>query len=391
MLLTRPRPSLGAAPSYLDSLTGLRFLAALSVFTCHTWVIFAAAGMKPFRDLAKEAFLPGATGVIFFFVLSGFVLTWSAGDRVRPGSFYRRRFARIVPNYLVVWLVFMTIAVVNRHGLGLEHLASFFLVQSWFPPDRIYIGIYAVLWSLSVEVFFYAVFPYVLPVVRRLTPAARRVGMAAALLTTISVGVVTAPQPPGSFRLWFAIVFPPMELPVFLLGVLLALELRNCRPPTVPLPFALLAVAAGWTWLALAPVRTSDAAVMLVPFCLLIVAAAQRDLARSSSVFAGRVMTRLGAWSYAFYLVHAGLLILLVYATTWWGPDLSTLTAPQGLGVMLVGLTIAIAVSASLFTLVERPFELWLRPKRGKAVSPARTRVLGRPERRPQLELAPDG
>lgn len=91
------------------SLTGLRFLCALGVFLTHAWYV-----AKVFRDdraeQAVKAVLPlGMVGVSVFFVLSGFVLTWSArdGEGARGGgsarSFWRRRAAKVYPNHLVVW------------------------------------------------------------------------------------------------------------------------------------------------------------------------------------------------------------------------------------------------------------------------------------------------
>src|SRR5205823_3153004 len=53
--------------------------------------------------------------VSFFFVLSGFVLTWnnSARDTRR---YYRNRLARIVPNYVVTWALALVVGM--RHRLG---------------------------------------------------------------------------------------------------------------------------------------------------------------------------------------------------------------------------------------------------------------------------------
>ena len=89
-----------AAPARLPSLTGLRFAAAFLVFGFHAHIEgIVAAGAT--RDVMDWVFGPGAAGVSFFFVLSGFVLTWS----VRPGEtawrFWRRRIAKIYPNHAV--------------------------------------------------------------------------------------------------------------------------------------------------------------------------------------------------------------------------------------------------------------------------------------------------
>lgn len=66
------------------------------VFGFHGLVFFDG----PTRGALDHLVGQGRSGVTFFFVLSGFLLAWSArpGDRAR--SFYRRRFARIYPAYL---------------------------------------------------------------------------------------------------------------------------------------------------------------------------------------------------------------------------------------------------------------------------------------------------
>ena len=57
----------------LRSLTGLRFLAALSVFVAHV------PGLWRQFDVGDLPF--GAAGVGFFYVLSGFILTYVYGSR----------------------------------------------------------------------------------------------------------------------------------------------------------------------------------------------------------------------------------------------------------------------------------------------------------------------
>lgn len=85
-------PLENARPPRLDSLTGLRWWAAFGVFLHH---------MTNLAPLPVHAALAlGNYGVMFFFVLSGFVLTWSA-QAVSTSTFYWRRFARIYPAHLV--------------------------------------------------------------------------------------------------------------------------------------------------------------------------------------------------------------------------------------------------------------------------------------------------
>src|SRR5271156_303732 len=60
----------GKCESRIDALTSLRFIAAAMIVVTHSVTIFS---MDPTGNIAK---LPLSQGVSFFFVLSGFILTY---------------------------------------------------------------------------------------------------------------------------------------------------------------------------------------------------------------------------------------------------------------------------------------------------------------------------
>lgn len=78
------------SPSLSVYLEVLRIAATLIVFVAHSLPLY-----EPFREFATEAKL-GRDGVVFFFVLSGFVISWCASERDRsPVMFVINRAARI--------------------------------------------------------------------------------------------------------------------------------------------------------------------------------------------------------------------------------------------------------------------------------------------------------
>src|SRR5438067_1929482 len=82
--------------AHLPALTGLRFLAALVVVIDHTGYGPLAAMVAPF----------GGVAVTLFFILSGFILTYTYtrnGTAVHGGwrAFYIARIARVYPLYLL--------------------------------------------------------------------------------------------------------------------------------------------------------------------------------------------------------------------------------------------------------------------------------------------------
>ncbi|MHC2999665.1 hypothetical protein OB08_11010 [Microbacterium sp. HJ5] len=79
----------------LDAITGLRWWAAFAVFAHHIQNLVPLPG--PIAAVAGF----GHLGVTFFFVLSGFVLTWAWRPEVDKRTFWWRRFSRIYPLTLV--------------------------------------------------------------------------------------------------------------------------------------------------------------------------------------------------------------------------------------------------------------------------------------------------
>jgi peptidoglycan/LPS O-acetylase OafA/YrhL len=116
-----------------------------------------------------SSLVPLNQGVSFFFVLSGFILSYNYPSLVTPGAtrrFLVARFARIWPCHLVCLILFFL--VVPRPlwyipypspTLGTLLLANIFLVQSWIPFKQFILSLNGVAWSISVEFFFYLSFP----------------------------------------------------------------------------------------------------------------------------------------------------------------------------------------------------------------------------------------
>jgi len=151
--------SRSSAAVWLPSLSGLRFVAVIIVFGFHVHVANVFNGGVA-RTAIEWIFGPGAGGVSFFFVLSGYVLTWSARPHDTAARFWRRRFARIYPNHLVTSIAaFVAIALTGAGVSAAVALPSVFLVQVWVPDPRIFFGLNAVSWFVACEAFFYVLFP----------------------------------------------------------------------------------------------------------------------------------------------------------------------------------------------------------------------------------------
>lgn len=350
----------------------MRFAAALVVFGYHLEGFFYF--LAPYAVM-NHVFTQGTTGVSFFFVLSGFVLTWSHRDGDRAGSFYRRRAARIGPLHVVTWAVMgvLLVALATRPA-SVPALASLLLLSPWTPGWALHLTMNNPAWSLGCEAFFYALFPLLLVVLRRLSPTQRRVVLVTLVAAVLLVAVVLSPTSESSARFWLLYFFPPTRLLEFAVGMLLAAEVADGRLPRLALgPVTVLALGAyvADSW---APVAYQQVAVTLVPFMALLVAGAQADTSGTRSGWRWRPVVRLGVWSFALYLVHWPVMTVLAHVVT----------RPVGVvgGVVLgVGaLAASVVAAAGLHRWVEAPLERVLRggsrrrPRTMVAVAPAAVR-----------------
>lgn len=148
-----------ASKLQLKALTGLRYFAALAVLLFHyghlpntPWILFVF----------------GRQAVALFFILSGFVLTYAYGDAVltreiRWKTFMNRRLARLVPMHLAS-LALATVVYwkVESRPMAVSWLADLLCVQVYWPSTTIALHWNAPSWSISCELFFYALFPALL-------------------------------------------------------------------------------------------------------------------------------------------------------------------------------------------------------------------------------------
>ena len=328
----------------LDGLTGLRFFAALAVFFFHARGLLPAKRFATFQDAAS----PGMVGVSFFFILSGFVLTWSWRQRPYP-AYLRRRLARIVPATWVASAFALT--ALSTRPAGLERLPTVLsvpLLQAWWPSIHIDSAPLPATWSLSVELFFYLLFPAVLLAGRRVPASARKtvmLGLAAAVVVWAALNPTD-----GITNAWAVYYCPPARLLEFAIGILLALEVAEGRWPRVPVGAAFAATVAAWVaCLHVAP-QYRFVAVTLVPFVLLIGAVATREASGRPTWLAHPAVEALGRWSFAFYLTHPTIVRLTSMASDHGVPV-------NGVNGVVFALVMSIVASYLLYTLVERPAE----------------------------------
>ena len=155
---------------YFDGLNGLRFLAAFLVLLHHAESIRSNYQLSNFKEFSL--FNNGGVAVSFFFVLSGFLITYlilkeknqTQGLSIR--KFYIRRILRIWPLYYLVVIVGTIIvpAVLHYVHSPVEIPYSFsevILYYVFFAPFMVnlFYGHHLLepLWSIGVEEIFYLI------------------------------------------------------------------------------------------------------------------------------------------------------------------------------------------------------------------------------------------
>jgi len=336
----------------LDTLTSLRGLAALAVFGFHAAVTL----VDPSAALARVVSVPSKQSIGFFFALSGFVLTWALrpGDRLLP--FWRRRFARIYPAYLVVLLASALASLALNGVLPIgPFLASLFLVQAFVPDTNWYYAFNPVGWTLSCEALFYILLPLFIRPLARLPLRGRRTVQAVLLLSVLGISLVARHLD----SVWLSGVFPLTRLPEFVLGCTLAMDVAAGhvvgRRVGLAAAVTLSAAAAVASMLPFPAVRYLP--FMTVPLLLLLCAGAKADLEGRRTVVTWRPFVWFGEISFCFYLVQLKILVGLATVVAVSGPAGDRLKPVW----VLLALALSTLVAWLLHRFVERPGEQWLR------------------------------
>jgi len=170
---------------YFPNLNGIRFIAAFLVVIHHIEQIKSIHGYPSFFAIPAIEIM-GKLGVVLFFVLSGFLITYlllkeeEQFEKIAIGKFYLRRVLRIWPLYFfIVGLAFFVlpqIEIFQQPGFGQDRIyenlfAKLVLFLLFFPnvAVRIFGNIPFVshAWSIGTEEQFYLIWPLILKFVRK--------------------------------------------------------------------------------------------------------------------------------------------------------------------------------------------------------------------------------
>ena len=311
-------------------------------------------------------------------------------NEVRDSAeFWGARFARIYPAYLLAFVIILPIGVYATSingGSGLALLTAglqLTLVQSWVPYTALQWN--APAWSLSVEAFFYVLFPFLFLKLKRWSPGKLLAIAAAAYLASqilaligwgygasISDAINEGLHLPGSndtARKLFYMYFPVFRLPEFMFGMALGILFGRSAPVELAMRRCMIFVGCVgfiFGFVIVAPLVPEEMMGngLLIPFLGLVLV----GLAHSPSrLLNHRMFVQLGDASYSLYLLHIPLWTWMaktdIYLWHW------RVQYPKQFFFVYVALVIA----ASLMSLhlIETPARVairrWLRCRSGSA------------------------
>ncbi|MEO5806500.1 acyltransferase [Devosia sp.] len=363
-------------PKRLHSLDAARGVAALAVVFWHWQHVYAIGGgelkdrtIQPFYGLLFPLYNAGWLAVEFFFTLSGFVFFWLYGQAIADKtlglrSFWVARFSRLYPLHLLTLLIIAVLQIaLMSHGLksyiyGGTNVPNFlwnlFFLQ-YFVHGWTYNGPE---WSVGVEIILYALFFLYCRLLKPhwILPLLIAVGIGVYVLFHDwatgrgIIGFFAGGLVYQAWRWWRAQPrLATWVTPLFWLTVALwafsIFELKFHPVANWLNQFD----GRGWWWMEMA------FRMVLVPLSVLALALHDERGARF-----WQKVSPLGDLTYALYLWHFPLQLLMAVAVLLLGFPLAPIQTPWGL---LVYLSALIGLSILSYNWVERPAQSWLRKR----------------------------
>jgi peptidoglycan/LPS O-acetylase OafA/YrhL len=339
----------------LSILTTFRFFAATEVVLFHSLY-----SKLPKNTVQYNLTASGDYAVTFFFLLSGFVLYYVYAGRherdkitVSFNDFLRARVARVYPAYIIGLALALPCLVYGTLFSKIVPLSDFFaalilvpsMLQAWWPPSALAWNVSA--WSLSVELFFYFLFPFLAIILGGLS---RRYAILTAYGLVMLSNLARHLLSSGAASPSFIAYFPIFHLPTFIFGVVLGRiflfgnaysEWAHKIILTVGLLYVTI-ILIGRSWL---PSIATNNVILVTAFALIIFGGA-----RAENGF--RFLTRpflilLGDASYCIYILHVPL-------GWWWWLSTRGLTLSSQASFLIYFILLCI-ISILSFLYIEQP------------------------------------
>lgn len=302
----------------LPPLTGIRFYAALFVFLSHV-------SLLPQMESLTAGYLifdAGVVGVSFFFVLSGFILTYNYADVFRSGvtvANYERfvwgRLTKIYPVHLFALAIILPIAMFSPNlPFDWRALPIHLLMLQCFLPftQPAYVKFLNVpSWSISCEWFFYLLAPIV--IFFALGRRRRWVPVVGAAVYICGIAWFLRDGQTDSSRFYYVYSFASSRMLEFLAGIFLARFFLTSTTPNLR-TFSVLAQVAGIALIIAGAAYRKYApwpfwgGLLYIPGSSLLILGLAYGRGALVTHLSGRWLHTLGTASFSLYMIHTPIL-----------------------------------------------------------------------------------
>lgn len=145
----------------------MRIILSANVFLWHFFGILIKAGLIPEDYLILTKIFKGEESVFIFFIISGFLFGYIHKNIVWR-DFVKKRFKRLAPMYYIAVFTGIIVTITFQTSIdGYFKLSDVILYYLFFMPQfaKYYhpevLGYLDVLWSIGVEMMFYAIVPFI--------------------------------------------------------------------------------------------------------------------------------------------------------------------------------------------------------------------------------------
>ena len=362
--------------NHLPFLYNLRGIAILSVYLLHSYVL--SLGISDlewsgyfrkfdfsFSYLLLFPFSYGSAGVAIFFVISGFCihLSHARSEDSNWLSFFRKRFCRIYPPYLVALCIFFFLPPWGSFSFetstrSLQFFSHLLLAHNLYAES--YFSINPAFWSIAIEVQLYALYPI-------LTWITGKYGWKSGILVVATVELAIR----TSLSLYRVINWSP--LPVFIfcspfafwlswsIGAYLAESyLKNKRNVLTFLRLDFMIITA-----LTAPLFKPTEAFAFLIYSLTTGVAINHFISNVSRIsehkFYSRFwlhLSKLGRVSYSFYLIHQPIILWIIPKFEKLIPNIYS--QPLGKMALCVAIYMPIMILSSImYKVIEKPATIW--------------------------------
>jgi peptidoglycan/LPS O-acetylase OafA/YrhL len=384
---------------YFKGLDSLRFFAALAVFFTHVelikkftgfgshWIdpeeritkftVFQSVISKEIDPLSPLIAYSSALGVVFFFVLSGFLITYlllkekESNKTIQIGKFYLRRAFRIWPLYYLIFILGFFVlpnlelfAVPGQDVFFNQNFWGNLMLYAFFMPNLAF-SIYTTAvpnigqsWSIGVEEQFYLLWPLL---IRKSKNVLKSILWITGIIIALK-GILLLSFP--FIKLEALVVIKKFlamsKLECMALGGFGAYVFFNKKESILRLifkPFAqVLAIAMIPILIYFIPMALEDMLHLLFSISFLIIILNVAGNEKSFFRFENPILQYLGRISYGFYMFHVMCIVFTIHTLDKYIGLNNDITTTQHILLYGISFLLTVAVSSLSYHIFEKAF-----------------------------------